>query len=368
MNTKKFAMSELFHITSGVRITQEEVYKHYGDIPVITSQTKKEGIAWYADRKWLESFSKNGNSLIFECPCISWTKEGNAGKMFVRTEAFFPIDVAGVLIPKTEINLVWFVHTFQEYFYTKIVSKGGQGKLYEEQMSNIEVDIPVNEEGEIDIDIQNEIYSKYEQRLSFIDIAEQSLNKITKQLEKHVQYESEKFKVSELFHITSGVRITQTDIYNNTGDFPVVTSQTKNEGIAWFGDKNWLMTIEKNSKKVIVDQECLTWTKDGAKCGTMFHRNYEFYPNDHCGVLVPRKPVNLKWLKLVMQPIVYSSVVAKDAQGMLYEEQMANIEVDIPIDSEGEIDLDMQNEIYKEYETLTTLKSNLQKIISTYKI
>lgn len=166
-------------------------------------------------------------------------------------------------------------------------------------------------------------------------------------MKKHVEYTSQKFKVSELLQVTSGVRITQTDIYNNSGEFPVITAKTKDEGIAWYGDRKWLESIEKNSKKVIVSQECLTWSKDGAKCGTMFYRDYEFYPNDHCGVLIPRKLLNLNWLKLVMQPIVFNNVVAKDAQGMLYEEQMANIEVNIPVDSKGEIDITIQNKIYE---------------------
>lgn len=159
---KTFFMSDLFHITSGLRITQEEVYQNPGNIPVITSQTSNNGIAWRADERWLRKFKKNGKSLIITEECISWTKEGNAGKMFFRDHVFFPIDVAGVLVPKKNvpINLSWFVAMFQEYIYTKVTSQGGQGKLYEEQMANIEINLPVIKGTDtIDLDLQNEMYS-----------------------------------------------------------------------------------------------------------------------------------------------------------------------------------------------------------------
>lgn len=179
--TKKFLMSELFNITSGVRITQKEVYQNSGDLPIVTSQTSNNGIAWYGSREWLSTFSKNGKSLIFTEPCITWTKEGNAGKMFYRDYDFFSIDVSGVLTPKRniEINLHWFMVTFQSYFYTKVTSQGGQGKLYEEQMANIEVEIPVNENGEIDLELQNTIYAEYEKLINFKTKLENILQKLS---------------------------------------------------------------------------------------------------------------------------------------------------------------------------------------------
>jgi len=177
--TKKFLMSELFNITSGVRITQKEVYQNAGDLPIITSQTSNNGIAWYGDRQWLSTFRKNGKSLIFTEPCITWTKEGNAGKMFYRDYDFFSIDVSGILTLKRNININfhWFMVTFQSYFYTKVTSQGGQGKLYEEQMANIEVEIPVKENGEIDIDLQNEIYAEYKRLADIKEKLESLINK-----------------------------------------------------------------------------------------------------------------------------------------------------------------------------------------------
>lgn len=77
--------------------------------------------------------------------------------------------------------------------------------------------------------------------------------------------------------------------------------------------------------------------------------------------LIPKLELNLAWVRQKIQPILYNQVVAKDAQGMLYEEQMANIEVDIPVDYNSEIDLLIQNKIYTEYYKLIQIKKILEK-------
>ena len=93
-------------------------------------------------------------------------------------------------------------------------------------------------------------------------------------------------KISDVFIVQTGKRITQEDIYFHKGNIPCVTSQTTNDGIAWYGDETWL---NENYGEYIVNEPCITWTKDGAHAGTLFYRDYLFYPNDHCGVLIPKE-------------------------------------------------------------------------------
>lgn len=358
----KTLLNEIAYTIRGEVISEEDIYCNYdkNGIPVYSSNTKDQGLIGTVNT----SFYNNSNAKGEEGD-ITWTTDGNAGNFTLRHKSFLFTNVCGKIIIKKKYKEIvspqWLALYLNLASKKYVTSKGGNSKLMKEQVDNIEVDI-------IDIDLQNKLVKEYILRKEQLDILNNTLTKINIQVNKKIISNSKKFLMKELFDITSGLRITQNDIYDNIGDFPAVTSQTKNEGIAWYGDRKWLTSIEKNNKKVYIDKECLTWTKDGAKCGTMFYRNYEFYPNDHCGVLIPKLELNLKWVKQKIQPIILNHVVAKDAQGMLYEEQMANIEVDIPIDNEGEIDLDMQDKIYKEYETLTAIKSNLQKIISKYKI
>jgi hypothetical protein len=292
----KTLLSEIAYTVRGEVISEENIYYNYN----------KNGIPVYSSNTKHQGLIGTVNMSFYndsnakgEAGEITWTTDGNAGNFILRHEPFLFTNVCGKIIIKKK--------------YQKIISPQWLA-LY----LNLESKKYVTSKG--------------------------GNSKLMK----------------ELFDITSGRRITQNDIYNNSGDFPAVTSQTKNEGIAWYGDRKWLTSIEKNSKKVYVSKECLTWTKDGAKCGTIFHRDYEFYPNDHCGVLIPKVELNLKWVRQQIQPILYNQVIAKDAQGMLYEEQMANIEVDIPVDDNGEIDLAIQNKIYSEYYKLIQIKKNLE--------
>lgn len=165
------------------------------------------------------------------------------------------------------------------------------------------------------------------------------------------------------------LRINTVDLNYRNFNFKLLIKdfKTTNEGIAWHASKEWLSTFTKNNKPVIVENKCLTWSKDG-NAGKLFYRDYSFYQNDHSGALVPKNGVeiNLHWFKFYFQSEVYKHVVAKNSQGMLYEEQMANIEVEIPVTENGEIDIDTQEKIYTEYKRLSDIKDKLDSIIEKY--
>jgi type I restriction enzyme S subunit len=176
---------------------------------------------------------------------------------------------------------------------------------------------------------------------------------IERQLKKSVIVDGKPKKVSDIFNVTSGIRITENEVYYHKGDLPCITSQTTNNGITWNADEKWLESFKKNKKSVIIDSKCITWTKDG-NAGKLFYRDYKFYPNDHCGVLLPKKDnINLKWFMHTYQQFIYPYVTSKNAQGMLYEEQMSNIPIIFPEDKSK------QNEIAEEYEGLVNIKNKL---------
>lgn len=358
----KTLLGEIAHTIRGEVISEENIYNNYdkNGIPVYSSNTMNEGLIGTVNTSFYNNASAKG-----EKGEITWTTDGNAGNFILRDKPFLFTNVCGKIIIKKKYEELVYPQWLALYLNLEckkyITSKEGNAKLMKEQVDNIEVDI-------MNIDLQKKLTKEYLMRQKKLNLLNNILEKVNVQINKKVLSKSKSFLMKDLFDITSGIRITQNDIYNNPGDFPTVTSQTKNEGIAWYGDKKWLTSIEKNYKKVYVDKECLTWTKDGAKCGTIFHRDYEFYPNDHCGVLIPKLRLNLAWIKQKIQPILYDNVVAKDAQGMLYEEQMANIEVDIPINNEDEIDLDIQNKIYSEYNKLIEFKNNIENILKKYAI
>lgn len=357
-------LNDIAYTIRGDVISEEDIYynNQRGGIPVYSSNTKNNGIIGEVDNAfYLKTNAKGGKNEI------TWTTDGNAGNFILRHNDFLFTNVCG----KIKIKDSWKSKIIEQWLsiYLNVeskkylTSKGGNAKLMKEQVDNINIIIPSIEE-------QKDIIHEFNLKNDLLEKVKSAIKRLNIQIEKKISSTTKRFLVKELFEITSGVRITQFDIYKNTGNFPVVTSQTSNEGVAWYGDKNWLKTITKNGKSVIVDKSCLTWTKDGAKwkCGTIFYRDYEFYPNDHCGVLIPKVKLNMNWFRIYAQHIFYQNVVAKDSQGMLYEEQMANIEVEIPVKKNGEIDLELQNEIYAEYKRLSDIKEKLESIVDKYSL
>lgn len=166
-------------------------------------------------------------------------------------------------------------------------------------------------------------------------------------------------KIEDVFWIKTGERIIEEDVYNHKGEFPCITAQTSNNGITWYADKEWLK--EKHGDAIVNEENCITWTKDGAKCGTMFYRNYSFYPNDHCGVLILREQfeeeLNLKWFIYAYQDVVKNYVTQQGSQGMLYNREMAEIEIEYPFPDK----VTVQDEIVKKCEQIRSIKECLSK-------
>lgn len=169
-------------------------------------------------------------------------------------------------------------------------------------------------------------------------------------------------KIKDVFWIKTGQRIIEEDVYNHKGEFPCITSQTSNNGITWYADKEWLK--EKHGAAIVNEENCITWTKDGAKCGTMFYRNYSFYPNDHCGVLILRdqfkEELNLKWFIYAYQDVIKNYVTQQGSQGMLYNSEMAEIEIEYPFPDK----VTVQDEIVKQCEKIKSIKEHLNQKIS----
>ena len=58
----------------------------------------------------------------------------------------------------------------------------------------------------------------------------------------------------------------------------------------------------------------------------------------------------------------------REGQSTMFTEHMSNIEVEIPIKENDEINIDLQNKIYAEYEKLINFKSKLENILKKIQI
>jgi type I restriction enzyme, S subunit len=103
--------------------------------------------------------------------------------------------------------------------------------------------------------------------------------------------------ILELCQIGRGRVINQQEITENIGEFPVYSSQTKNNGV--------MGSIDTYD----FDGEFVTWTTDGANAGTVFFRSGKFNCTNVCGTLKEKNNnLDLKFLAYNLSTVAKNHV------------------------------------------------------------
>ena len=121
-----------------------------------------------------------------------------------------------------------------------------------------------------------------------------------------------------LFDMGRGRVMSQEEMNQNAGDYPVYSSQTENDGV--MGRIN----------TYAFDGDYLTWTTDGANAGTVFRRSGKFSCTNVCGTLKPRVGglyLDFAWMAL---SISTESFVRHDINPKLMNNVMAKIRICLP--------------------------------------
>lgn len=124
-------------------------------------------------------------------------------------------------------------------------------------------------------------------------------------------------KVWMLFAIGRGRVISQEDILDNPGGYPVYSSQTENDG-----EMGRIGTYD-------FDGDYLTWTTDGAKAGTIFERHGKFNCTNVCGTLNARRDVELTYFRYAIG-LAATFFVRLDINPKLMNDVMAKVVVPLP--------------------------------------
>ncbi|MCL2520346.1 MAG: N-6 DNA methylase [Spirochaetaceae bacterium] len=159
-------------------------------------------------------------------------------------------------------------------------------------------------------------------------------------------------KISSIFTISKGKgEYTKKFMNSHKGDYPVYSSQTFDDGII------------ANINTYDYDCECLTWTTDGTYVGTVFLRNGKFSMTTHCGALFLKEEykdkILLSYLHCVLNNILPLHKEGERSNKRLGSKRISNIEIPIPIDDMGNIDIQGQQEIVERYNLLQEIKNNI---------
>jgi len=126
-------LKDVFRIIQGHQITDEEIYKSIGNIPIYTASNEIKGY-------W--------NKIIVnqdDLPCISYPTKANKGEAFIQ-KGLFDANNTAVLIPlphwRNQIVLEWAALKLAAIFLKIATSKEGVSYLNKEIVEEIEFEVP----------------------------------------------------------------------------------------------------------------------------------------------------------------------------------------------------------------------------------
>ena len=150
-----------------------------------------------------------------------------------------------------------------------------------------------------------------------------------------------RYKLKEIAGLKRGVVISKDYINEHTGEYPVYSSQTENNGCLGYIDT------------YAYDGTYLTWTTDGANAGTIFYREGKFNITNVCGLVIITNPqISVKYLYYILSITAPKYV----NRGMGNPKLMSNVmqELQIPLPP-----LAVQSEIVRVLDKFTLHKAEL---------
>jgi type I restriction-modification system DNA methylase subunit len=158
-----------------------------------------------------------------------------------------------------------------------------------------------------------------------------------------------RIKIKDIFNIVKGkVLYTNQFIVSNKGTYPLYSSQTKNDGV--IGNINCF------------DYDCkaLTWTTDGIYAGTVFLREGKFSMTTHCGALLPKNNrILLEYTYFYLKENLKKFAIG-DQNKRVTTDIIKNIEIPVPVDAQGNFDLEKQKDIVEKYAFVERIKDGLK--------
>lgn len=152
-----------------------------------------------------------------------------------------------------------------------------------------------------------------------------------------------------LFNLGRGRVISNIEIQDNPGPYPVFSSQTENDGVL-----GHISTYE-------FEGTYLTWTTDGANAGTVFYRQGKFNCTNVCGTLFPKQDdTELRFFRYVLNEAT-SWYVRHDINPKLMNGVMARIRVHVPPPAEQQaIALFLDRETAKIDHLISVIRAGIQ--------
>ena len=319
------------------------------------------------------------NTYDYDENLLSYTTDGeNAGTLEILKGKYNVGGHRAILIPKYDnIDLEYFERVLQKVFFDN-VKRGDVPSITWGRIKDCVISIPVNAAVEFDLEKQKEIVKKYkliENRKQEIKAKLDYINRVEVDFISNEISLSRKMKIKDIFDLSIGTnssKFTKTFIKNNSGDIPVYGASKDNVPSYGYVKDNAIIVEESYGKrreiKVGYFEDCLTYNIDGL-AGYIFYRKGRFSLSEKVRPLIIKEELkeqlNPMFLKYLIEPIFRSNIKGRLAENgkneysKLYQNMIEDLEVEIPITKDGEIDLEMQNQVVEKYKLIDKMKKNI---------
>ena len=340
------SLDELFSFPSIRGVTEHFVHSNPGDIPVYGGRKTGIPTGYIADNVEEVKYFEN---------CLAWNRQGSVGYVFLHDHKFTTTDDHRPMHLKREYIGCIDLEYLRIQIQAMLLSSGfvwgktaGKNKI-----KDIYIDLPIDENGNIDIIRQKELVSKYVPMVS----SQKRLNDYRKllkniQIELNNDYEYKEVLLTEesFFSLEIGKRLLKKNILKK--GVPVYSANVNNP----FGyvEQTTLNSLDKSS---------LIWGIDGNFDWAYVSSNTIFEITDHCGRLQIKNPdilIEYVFFKLREEASTYGF-------NRSFRASLANIKsvsVKIPINAKGNFDISLQERMIEKYRELDDIKRKLEELIA----
>lgn len=336
-------------ITSGIgfnRTTLSAIDTHQEkDIPVFTAG--KDPVAYINVLKSKEPIPASDEHLLLS---FATNGDGSAGRNFVVHNRPFYINVDRLAIDVKDKNIL-LSYIYSQLFDMKEKYKfNHSNKANKHNLVSVNIDIPVDENGNFDIeeqtvmaeqflilnDMRNEVAQKYREVAEFV-------------IEPPRRLETTKSRTvslndKSLFELSIGKRLLKKDFFQKDGFIPAYST---NVNVPFAFTK--MTNISDFSLPYVI------WGIDGDFEFNIMNSGVKFATTDHCGT------IKIKSMRIDPVFLMYSLKQIKHQYGFdrglrASLTNMKKIEISIPLNENGDFDVDIQRKIAEIYATIELYK------------
>jgi restriction endonuclease S subunit len=335
----------LFELFIGKRLLRKDFVAHKGTIPAYSANVFEPFV--YTNSSNISDFSK---------PYVLWGIDGDLdynvmpiGTLFATTD-----HCGAIRIINPSISPYYLAYILEESKHLYGFDRGLRASLT--NMKKVKVMIPIDANGDYDINAQESIA---EALLALREVRNQVINRRNLLLNPKIvlqdnNYSYKYYPLKELFSTIKGFS-KYTKKYGNehTGKYPVYSASSHTP----------LTMIDTFD----YDGKYMTWSTNGF-AGTILILDGKFSINGDRGILVPidgRTDLDFEYMKFTLEPIFRD--MAKGRKGdngedeftKLYPSMLDDVMVPVPVDKDGNIDLNAQKEIAAKYLAVEQCKKDI---------